>query len=921
MEENKLIKEDEILNDNFQSNIDELRNMSYFLSAFINNVKNLSFFQINKTKSKRANNSNIYESILLNNIEGIYDAFKISINNIKNIMNKIQIDLIEPINSYINEQIKMYQISDKDIKELVKKYKEHKIMLEYAKNKYYKSSFELKKNNKKSILSQFSFKNEEFDSALALDIRNKMIAKNYEIIYKYEIKRYNSFISDIKKEYNEIKKQIEETEEKRISFIKGNLDKFKLITEEISNEFLNFIKTIENNSTSEICKEEQNIWNTKLFQFQKDEEFIPLESFISFKDFYSNNQDALLNNKYNFDIKIENVENYKKIINMKEPEITDYFNSIIQSFLDKETISPKKINLIFDIFQNHKKKEPWKIFVDCLLNKNTELSILKFVNLKNLEDLGNCLNYAILREDSIFEGNFEINLKIIYISEKAFYVNEENNDKIYLSAILSKNKYLRTSQYWRNILEFKLANKINETIKRFNDVFEFKNEKKKGFLSKIGGVIGLSNSINDTIVSKSRIIRLIKNYNDLDKKRIEIIDKLSIQELLNLIKDNIPNMMNFNLPPELCLDLIAKLIDEYKIAKKNIKYFVIYTNVCSNSIRRLLKTEENSEKNKISNFKNKDGKIKIFKILAKTIPYLNLTDYNKLLLCSKKTNKSLKNKIYSHVLKQKNITNEIRLIIWENKLKVKDLKNKYNYKEILNREKNEKVKKLIEMDVSRTSVKSKENEKEIKENLINVLCAITQFNNEINYYQGMQYIVLFLMELYGEEESFFLFLALLLNTEYPLLFEKNLQKLKIFFYVFKRILSLFEPELNSFLNINNLPVDLFLSPWFVTLFCGAHHYLRKKEDNTPIIIRIIDFFILYGWKSSISIGCALLHTYEQQIVKLNFERLNKFLLNEILKQDFFLNKNINLIENCMKEFKISKKLISNIEAEYSQEKK
>ena len=920
MEENKLMKEDEILNDNFKSNIDELKNMSSFYYTFINNVKNLSFFQIYKTKSKRANNSNIYESILLKNIEGIYDAFKITINNMKNIMNKIQIDLIEPINSYINEQIKMYRISDQEIKELAKKYKEHKIMLEYAKNKYYKSSFELKKNNKKSILSQFSFKNEEFDSALALDIKKKMIAKNYENIYKYEIKRYNLYISDIKKEFNEIKKLIEAKEEKRISFIKGNLDKFKLITEEISNEFLNFIKTIENNSTSEICKEEQNIWNNKLFQFQKDEEFIPLESFISFKEFYDANQDILLNNKYNFDIKIESVENYKKITNMKEDEITDYFNNIITLFLDKETINPKKINLIFDIFQNHKKKEPWKIFVDCLLNKNTELSILKFKNLKNLEDLGNCLNYAILREDSIFEGNFEINLKIIYISEKAFYMNEENNDKIYLSAILSKNKYLRTSQYWRNILEFKLASKINEAIKRFNDVFEFKNEKKKSFISKIGGAIGLSNPINDTIVSKSRVIKLIKNYNNLDKKRMEIIDKISVQELLNLIKDNIQNMMNFNFPPELCLDLIAKLIDEYQIPKKNIKYYVIYANVCSNSIRRLLKNEENNEKNKISNFKNKDGKIKILKILAKTIPYLSFSDYNKLLLCSKKTNKSLKNKIYSHVLKQKNITNEIRLIIWENKLNVKDLKKKYNYKEILNRKTNEKVKNLIEMDVSRTSVKSKENEKEIKETLINVLCAITHFNDEINYYQGMQYIVLFLMELYGEEEAFFLFLALLLNTEYPLLFEKNLQKLKVFFYVFKRIISLFEPELNSFLNINNLPVDLFLSPWFVTLFCGAHHYLRKKEDNTPIIIRIIDFFILYGWKSSMSIGCALLHAYEQQIVKLNFERLNKFLLNEILKQDFFLNKNINLIENCMKEFKISKKLISNIEAEYSQEK-
>ena len=76
---------------------------------------------------------------------------------------------------------------------------------------------------------------------------------------------------------------------------------------------------------------------------------------------------------------------------------------------------------------------------------------------------------------------------------------KENNDKIYLSALLSKNKYLRTSQFWRNILEFKLANKINDTIKRFNDVFTFKKERKKSFLSKIGGVMGLINAMDDSI--------------------------------------------------------------------------------------------------------------------------------------------------------------------------------------------------------------------------------------------------------------------------------------------------------------------------------------------------------------------------------------------------------------------------------------
>ena len=202
--------------------------------------------------------------------------------------------------------------------------------------------------------------------------------------------------------------------------------------------------------------------------------------------------------------------------------------------------------------------------------------------------------------------------------------------------------------------------------------------------------------------------------------------------------------------------------------------------------------------------------------------------------------------------------------------------------------------------------------------IIDVLFAISQFSENINYFQGMQYIVLFLMELYGEEESFYLFLALLLNTEYSLIFEKDLQKLKIFFYVFKRIILLFEPELSSFLNINNMQVDLFLPPWFITLFSGTHHFLRKIEDNTNIVVRIIDYFILYGWKSSMSIGCALLHAYEKVIMKKDFEHLNKFLLNDILKQDFFLNKNLSLVEKSLEEFKISKKLISNIEAEYSE---
>ena len=42
----------------------------------------------------------------------------------------------------------------------------------------------------------------------------------------------------------------------------------------------------------------------------------------------------------------------------------------------------------------------------------------------------------------------------------------------------------------------------------------------------------------------------------------------------------------------------------------------------------MLKNEENREKNKIANFKKNDGKIKLFKILSRTIPYLEFKDFN-----------------------------------------------------------------------------------------------------------------------------------------------------------------------------------------------------------------------------------------------------------------------------------------------------
>ena len=151
------------------------------------------------------------------------------------------------------------------------------------------------------------------------------------------------------------------------------------------------------------------------------------------------------------------------------------------------------------------------------------------------------------------------------------------------------------------------------------------------------------------------------------------------------------------------------------------------------------------------------------------------------MLCSKLFHKKLSKIIYKYILKQKNLPKKIRLCIWQNLLGISELKKKYKYREILTNANEEKVKHEIELDVIRTTVGEVENPEKTREEITNVLYAVSQLNGKIKYCQGMNFVVQFLYEIYGEEESFYLFLSFFKNTEYNLIFAKELEKLKIIF--------------------------------------------------------------------------------------------------------------------------------------------
>ena len=873
-----------------------------FRSLFEEQINSLN----NKLKDFNLDNNNSVLSVYLNDIIEYYKKF---ISDYKNNILKIQNELINSIESFKTNQDSIYKENNNELNELILYFNNNQKILNNSIFNYYKSYYNAKEEEKNLIKKKKANININEDES-ELIIKDKMEARNNEMIYKYDIEKYNKELDNIIDKYLKIKLKIETAEKGRISFIKASFDKQKSVFKNISNLINNYIEKKENFS-DEFSKK---IEKEKINEISKLSEDIKKSIKLKTKKFVS--AELIFNKQENYNIFIKNCS-FDINVKIEKTENNKFYNKLIDELIGEDDVPKEKISRLIEIFKYEKENENnEKEFLDVLVGKNK--SSLKFQNLKNLELLATPMSYISLKHNSIFSGNFEINFQIIFIAERFFYQNKVNNNKVYLSAILSKNKLFKTKLFWQNVIELKLVKKLEDDISRLKNV-SAPNEKRKSILGILGNKMGLNNNKNNSFLSKMRIMPLIKNYNSLEQNKLILLDKMASNEMYLILKKSIENFSNFNFPSIQSLDLISNISREYKLSNEQINYLVIYYKVSNHTIRKLLPHEKNKENNDIIEEINSNEKIRNIKLLSNCIQFLDYKDYNNLLLTSKYYNQRLKKKIYKYILRQENTSIKIRLQIWSNILKIKELKQKYNYREILNNANDPKIKREIDLDVRRTNVE--ESQKDLhKLNITNILYAVSSINFGVKYVQGMNSIVALLYELFGEEEAFYIFLSFFHYTQYILIFDKNLTKLNEFFYVFNRIISLSEPELSSWFNINGVNVNFFATPWFITLFTGSHQNLRGDKDNKKLLIRIIDNFITSGWKSMMVVGCSLLHSFEQKLMNMKYEDILELLINGMLKSEFFMTENKNNLENYFINVKISKDLIRNIEAEYNFEK-
>ena len=542
--------------------------------------------------------------------------------------------------------------------------------------------------------------------------------------------------------------------------------------------------------------------------------------------------------------------------------------------------------------------------------------IIKIENYDNLKYLSNILDY-VLNTCKKNDKLFGICFMVIFVAEKTIYISEDNiYIKHYLCKLLSNNEVFQDPDFWLNLIDQKIEMTTNKNVK----VEIEKKEKEKEEERPNTLMTGFKNYFFSNKIRENQKLENEILFRQLYEEKLP-------QYTVEILEEYMHHFSSFNFEHRKTSELIVDLSTKYKFDNKYVTFFLAQLNSNLYSIKNLTSSvtdgvkELDYDKLFFNTDKRKFKKVLDNKIrcMIYSLKFIEIKELPNLLCLNKTYNTSLLKIIYKNILiKYRDMDIKTHIYIWKIILGYTKIKKEYNYQKILKQLEDNPGKissnEIIRLDVNRTNF---EKDKEInREKISRILRGLSLCCPDVNYSQGMNFIAAFLLNICGdEEEAFYIFLSLLLTSDYGTLFMKELANLKKFFYVFERIIDILLPELYNYLKINNIKVSFFISPWFITLFTDTYLNIKNRE-NPRVLLRIWDLFLFSGCKSILKVGISLLKNYEHKIMNLTFEELLRFLISDIPKSDFFQN---NSYDNLMKtyiNFKIESGLISNIESEY-----
>ena len=205
---------------------------------------------------------------------------------------------------------------------------------------------------------------------------------------------------------------------------------------------------------------------------------------------------------------------------------------------------------------------------------------------------------------------------------------------------------------------------------------------------------------------------------------------------------------------------------------------------------------------------------------------------------------------------------------------------------------------IILSDIDRTFPKDSKFQKDGKnyKRLYNILTKYSNYNKDIGYAQGLNFMFANALLLFDNEKDAFFFVdAMIKKFKLKKFFAEKNSKLIEEIKKFSKILEKYNPEIVNFFEKKFIYHEFFSTGWILTLFSNS------MESKNLFICW--NFMNIFGWKFFYSLVIQILRFYKQIIFHTNENGLS-LLMKNLLKEKKFtddlpniLNKTFNFMQN------------------------
>ena len=739
-------------------------------------------------------------------------------------------------------------------------------------NKKYSVDILIKYHNSKSKENDNSIRNDIINNEIGKRCRHKQVKREIYI---------NNNINQINKSfYAQKMKNIKNSENKKENELKKAQNITIPISKRIKDNLFNNKK--KNQSLSDYCFiKNKNTKKNKIFISNNKDNIENIETNNNnFKNFNS-----FKRNTINFKIKrtkysqnSNNNNNNNKINNstIKYQNTSYLFGNRNYKINSKENINTfnndnNKENIVSNNNNNNvtrKENDSTLYFDENELNENT-LSIskgkIKIKNNKNEIMINKVLNF-----ETGFNNVFN-------------YFKMNNND----INILNKNRSTKNIQEKKescstvidSLNNKEINDEENEYIKNIKNIIHNNLVYKKNNTKKIihGKNISLQKSITDGVLDMAIGSKIIKNKNNYEENVIINPDYISSESNTNSLTIN----------------------KEFMNRQKRIRNLNNNNNNPQNKKLKLLNRHQN--KNMLYKIFSHENFLKIIFDFCKS----DISLLNKICLISKIIYKKIKPLIYNKIYilinrynsdeKSKNKIKKYFMNINSSLLKLSPAILRKKYTDLIF-ENNNIYDKEIKNDLTRTfpdNILFKYGNRYYNK-LYHILTAYSNFNKNIGYVQGLNFLAAHIIYFFENEIDEFIFLDALINKfELDKILDNNLNN-KFFEKKSEKINNFIKiklPKLNKFLSELKLNLEFFTTNWILTLFSNS-------MDNKYIFI-IWDFMLIFGWKFFKFFILNVLIISESDILYSTQNNIT-FIKKNIFKNNKFENNFKGLINNTMR---------------------